>query len=84
MALNNTVNENEKKEFIERAADKGDRTKITTVALQNNKPHKLEIEVTNSKEAKTLPFMIENGDLVSNSDVEVVIRADDNREVERD
>ena len=81
MALNNTVNE---KEFIERAADKGDRTKITSVALQNNKPHKLEIEVTNSKEAKTLPFMIENGDLVSNSDVEVVIRADDNREVERD
>ena len=79
---NHTVNK--KEEFIERAADMSDKTKITSVALQNNKPHKLEIVVTNSKEARNLPFMIENGDLVADTDVAVVIRAEDNREIERD
>lgn len=79
---NHTVNK--KEEFIERAADMSDKTKITSVALQNNKPHKLEIAVTNSKEAKNLPFMIENGDLVADTDVAVVIRAEDNKEMEHD
>lgn len=80
--LNNTVNN--KREFIERAANKSDSTKIAAIALQNNKPHKLEIKVTNNKEAKNLPFMIENGDLIANTDVEVIIKAENNRKVEKD
>ena len=82
MALTNTVNE--KKDFIEGAEGKDAKTKVTAVALQNNKLHKLEIAVTNSKEAKNLPFMIENGDLVADTDVAVVIRAEDNKEMEHD
>lgn len=72
---NHTVN---KEEIIERAAGIGDRTKTAAVAWQNNRPQKLEIEVTNSKEPKNLPFMIENGDLISSTDVEVVIKNEDN------
>ena len=82
MELTNTVNE--KKDFIEGAEGKGARTKVTAVAFQNNKPHKLEIEVTENEQAKNLPFMIENGDLVADTDVAVIIRAEDNREVEHD
>ena len=71
-----TVNDkNEKKEFVERPATKYDEITTTSVAWQNNQPQKLEVEVTNGKEIANLPFMIENGDIVSNSDVEVSVKA---------
>lgn len=64
-----------KKEFIERPSTKKDSITTNVVAWQNNQPQKLEVEVTNGKETTNLPFMIENGDIVSNSDVEVSIKA---------
>ena len=73
---NHTVDD-EKKGFIERPATKKDSIATTSVAWQNNQPQKLEVEVTNGKETANLPFMIENGDLVSNSDVEVSVKAKD-------
>ena len=91
---NHTVNKKTMKHVVETtegekeitviAAGKNDKTKTTAVAWVNNRPQELEIEVINSKETKNLPFMIENGDLVANTDVAVVIKAEDNREVEHD
>ena len=78
MALTNTVNEKERPDYIEGAEGKENKTKVGALALQNNKLHKLEIAVTNSAETKNLPFMVENGDLVSDNDVELVIKSEDN------
>ena len=72
--LNNTVN---RKEIIERAAGKNDKTTTTAVAWQNNRPQKLEIEVTNNTEAPIIPFIMDNGDIVANTDKEVIVKAKD-------
>ena len=72
---NYTVNKKSKPQHIEGAAGKGEETITTAIALQNNKPHKLQLEVTNSEAVKDLPFMIENGDFVAENDEYVVARA---------
>ena len=71
---NHTV-DNEKKGFIESPATKRDAVTTASVAWQNNQPQKLDVEVTNGKETHNLPFMIEKGDIVSDSAVEVSIKA---------
>lgn len=75
--------EGEKEIFVS-PAGKDDKTKTAAVAWINNRPQELQIEVIKSKEAKNLPFMIENGDLVADTDVAVVIRAENNKEMELD
>ena len=72
---NHTVN---KKEISEGAAGINDRVTTTAVAWQNNKPQKLEIEVTNDQEVKNLPFMIENGDIVASTGEEVIVKSKQN------
>lgn len=71
----NTVNKKSKPQHIEGAAGQEDQIITTSIALQNNKPHKLEIEVTNSGAVENLPFMIEDGELISENDEYVVTRA---------
>ena len=70
--VNNTV---KKKGISEGAAGLDEKVKTTAVAWQNNKPQKLEIEVTNSQEIPNLPFLIENGDKVVETGSVVIIRA---------
>ena len=71
--VNNTVKN--KKGIIEGAAGINDRVKTTAVAWQNNKPQKLEIEVTSSAEVQNLPFVIEGADKVAETEGAVVVRA---------
>ena len=71
--VNNTVKN--KKGIIEGAAGKNDKVKTTAVAWQNNRPQKLDIEVTNSAEVQNLPFVIENADKITENDGAVVVRA---------
>ena len=71
--VNNTVNN--KKRIIEGAAGINDKVKTTAVAWQNNRPQKLEIEVTNSAELQNLPFVIENADKIKENAGAVVVKA---------
>ena len=71
--VNNTVKN--KKGIIEGAAGINDKVKTTAVAWQNNKPQKLEIEVTSSAEVQNLPFVIEGADKITETDGAVVVRA---------
>ena len=73
--VNSTVN---KKQISEGAAGINDKVTTNAVAWLNNKPQKLEIEVINSKEIRNIPFIIEQGDIVSSTDDAVTIKCKPN------
>ena len=70
--VNSTVNN--KKKISEGAAGKADRTKIVGASWQNNRPQELEIEVTNSGQMANIPFIVDRGDIIKESDKVVVIK----------
>lgn len=81
---NHTVNQEEKrgvkkKEFIDGAAGIEIISSTKAVAIQNNMPHKLQIIDTNSQGINNLPFMIEEGEIINDSNNVVTIKAEDNR-----
>ena len=76
---NHTVNQEEKvekKKFVKGAAGIETITSTKVMAIQNNTPHKLQIIETNNQGINNLPFMIEEGQIVNDTQKEVTIKAE--------